>query len=118
MVDDMGNDVSNGDDGGNNAGNNASKGDGGDAGGEEGGAPGGRCGGGGGGGSGSGGDCSGSGCILLGSFPFYCEEGDVSCPASEFIYIYFSFMLFMCFFPCLKQKVYCIGTEIPIRFFE
>ncbi len=51
----------------------------------------------------------------------YTEEkpslGDVSCPTSEFIYIYFSFMLFMCFFPCLEWKVSCIGTEIPMHFF-
>jgi hypothetical protein len=39
--------------------------------------------------------------------------GDVSCPASEFIYIYFSFTLFVCFFPCLEWELSCIGTEIP-----
>ncbi len=28
------------------------------------------------------------------------QKGDVSCPAFEFIYIYFSVVLFMCFRPC------------------
>jgi hypothetical protein len=32
------------------------------------------------------------------------RKGDVSCPPSEFVYIYFIFMLFMCFFHCLEQK--------------
>jgi hypothetical protein len=32
------------------------------------------------------------------------KYGDVSCPSNEFIYIYLSFVLFMCFLPCLEQK--------------
>ena len=28
------------------------------------------------------------------------QLGDVSCPAFEFIYVYFSVALFMCFRPC------------------
>jgi hypothetical protein len=75
--DDVGDDVGNGDDGGNDIGNDTNEGDGGDTGREEGGAPGGGYGGGGGGGSGGGGDCVGGGCILLGSFPFYCEDNFV-----------------------------------------
>ncbi len=39
-----------------------------------GGAPGKGPGGGGGGGSSGSGDCGGGGCILLGLFPFYCED--------------------------------------------
>ncbi len=36
-----------------------------------------------------------------GSIP---KKGDFSCPGNEFIHIYLSFMLFMCFFHCLEWK--------------
>jgi hypothetical protein len=68
LGDDVGNDVGDGADGSINAGNDACGGDGGDASGKGGGAPGGGRGG------SSSGDGGGDGCILLGPFPFYCED--------------------------------------------
>ncbi len=72
--DDLVDDVGNRDNGGDDAGNNASKGDGRDVGKEGGGAPGKGRSGGSGSSSGGGDNCGGGGCILLESFPFYCED--------------------------------------------
>ncbi len=76
--DDVSNDVGNRDDGNHNAGNNAGKGDGGMLLGREGWAPGrGRGGSSSGGGNGGSGNSGGSNGILLGLFPFYCEDNFV-----------------------------------------
>ncbi len=50
-------------------------------------------------------------------YPKPKDKGDVSCPASEFIYIFFSFCGSCVSFVALNGNVFGIGTEITIRLF-
>ncbi len=45
-------------------------------------------------------------------------KGDLSCPASEFIYAILVFCWFCVFFIASNGNIFCIGTKIPIRLFS